>query len=76
VDVAVTLDRIAQIARVVPATAQSGVLLGQEAAARDYFAVFPVILRDDLRLPGRPYRWDGRNRRPPRDAINHLLSNM
>lgn len=75
VDVAATLDRLAALVRAIPETTTANVLLGQEgAAARDYFAVFPVMLRDDLRLPGGPFHWDGRNRRPPRDAINCLLS--
>jgi CRISPR-associated protein Cas1 len=75
VDVTVTLERLAALVRAAPEVATVGILLGTEgAAARDYFAVFPVMLRDDLRLPGGPYSWDGRNRRPPRDAINCLLS--
>ena len=75
VDVTVTLERLAALVRAAPEAATVGILLGTEgAAARDYFAVFPVMLRDDLRLPGGPYSWDGRNRRPPRDAINCLLS--
>lgn len=75
VDVTVTLERLAALVRTAPEAATVGILLGTEgAAARDYFAVFPVMLRDDLRLPGGPYSWDGRNRRPPRDAINCLLS--
>lgn len=74
-DVTISLARLAEITRAIPATEQVGVLLGQEgAAARSYFAVFPVMLRDDLRLPGGPFHWDGRNRRPPRDAVNCLLS--
>jgi CRISPR-associated protein Cas1 len=75
VDVRVTLDRLAELVAAVPTMTTSGALLGHEgAAARDYFAVFPVMLRDDLRLPGGPFHWDGRNRRPPKDAINCLLS--
>lgn len=75
VDVTATLTRMAGLVSDIPATSTVQVLLGQEgAAARDYFAVFPVMLRDDLRLPGGPFHWDGRNRRPPRDAINCLLS--
>jgi CRISPR-associated endonuclease Cas1 len=70
-----TLARLAELVRAIPTTTLATVLLGQEgAAARDYFAVFPVMLRADLRLPGGPFHWDGRNRRPPRDAINCLLS--
>lgn len=50
-------------------------LLGVEgAAARTYFAAFPAMLREQHRLPGATFAWDGRNRRPPLDAINCLLS--
>jgi CRISPR-associated protein Cas1 len=48
------------------------VLRGHEGeAGRHYFSGFPGLLRDDLddRL-----RFNGRNRRPPRDRINALLS--
>lgn len=50
-------------------------LLGLEgAAARTYFESFPTMLAASKRLPGSPFEWDGRNRRPPRDAVNCLLS--
>lgn len=50
-------------------------LLGLEgAAARDYFGAFASMLRPDLTLPGSPFTFEGRNRRPPRDAVNALLS--
>lgn len=50
-------------------------LLGIEgAAARLYFNDFPLMLRKEARLPGAAFAFDGRNRRPPRDAINCLLS--
>lgn len=50
-------------------------LLGIEgAAARSYFACLPAMLREDLGLPGRPFAFEGRNRRPPLDAVNCLLS--
>ena len=48
------------------------VLRGHEGeAGRHYFSGFPGLLRDDLddRL-----RFNGRNRRPPRDRINALLN--
>lgn len=52
-----------------------GSLLGVEgAAARSYFACLPSMLRAEHRLPGAAFAWDGRNRRPPRDAVNCLLS--
>ena len=50
-------------------------LLGIEgAAARTYFERLPTMLRAEHRLPGAAFAWDGRNRRPPRDAVNCLLS--
>ncbi|WP_237712096.1 CRISPR-associated endonuclease Cas1, partial [Mycobacterium xenopi] len=50
-------------------------LLGIEgAAARDYFGGFTSMLRPDLMLPGSAFTFEGRNRRPPRDAVNALLS--
>ena len=50
-------------------------LLGVEGtAARIYFERFATMLREDLRLPGGPFEVGGRNRRPPRDAVNCLLS--
>lgn len=50
-------------------------LLGVEgAAARDYFGAFSSMLRPDLGLPGSPFTFEGRNRRPPRDTVNALLS--
>ncbi|MGH3440730.1 MAG: CRISPR-associated endonuclease Cas4g/Cas1g [Nitriliruptorales bacterium] len=50
-------------------------LLGIEgAAARDYFGAFATMLRPDLRLPGSVFTFEGRNRRPPRDPVNALLS--
>lgn len=32
------------------------------------------MIRPDLRLPGSPFSFEGRNRRPPTDAVNCLLS--
>ncbi|MGI9016301.1 MAG: CRISPR-associated endonuclease Cas4g/Cas1g [Euzebya sp.] len=50
-------------------------LLGLEGgAARVYFEAFPRMLRDDLSLPGEPFAFSGRNRRPPKDPVNCLLS--
>lgn len=50
-------------------------LLGFEgAAARVYFAALPTMLRPELSLPGQPFSFEGRNRRPPADAVNCLLS--
>lgn len=50
-------------------------LLGDEGtAARLYFAQFPTMLRHAEALPGGAFDFSGRSRRPPRDAINCLLS--
>ncbi|MGQ0824576.1 MAG: CRISPR-associated endonuclease Cas4g/Cas1g [Actinomycetota bacterium] len=52
-----------------------GTLLGIEgAAARLYFEAFPTMLSAKVTLPGGPFTFEGRNRRPPLDAINCLLS--
>lgn len=50
-------------------------LLGFEgAAARVYFGALPTMLRPELSLPGQAFSFEGRNRRPPADAVNCLLS--
>lgn len=50
-------------------------LLGLEgAAARLYFSGFLGMLREGAQLPGLLFSFEGRNRRPPRDPINCLLS--
>lgn len=50
-------------------------LLGVEgAAARTYFHAFATMIRPHQQLPGLPFAFEGRNRRPPRDAVNCLLS--
>lgn len=43
------------------------------AAARLYFGHFNSLLQHDDQLPGSPFHFDGRNRRPPPDPINALL---
>lgn len=53
----------------------SASLLGFEGtAARLYFGELPTMLREDKLLPGLPFTFEGRRRRPPPDAINCLLS--
>jgi len=50
-------------------------LMGIEgSAARDYFSVFNTMLLGEHSLPGQPFSFEGRNRRPPLDPINCLLS--
>lgn len=55
--------------------ASAASLLGFEgAAARVYFGALPSMLRPELGLPGQAFSFEGRNRRPPADAFNCLLS--
>ncbi|MHB1988051.1 MAG: CRISPR-associated endonuclease Cas4g/Cas1g [Acidimicrobiales bacterium] len=50
-------------------------LLGIEgAAARLYFESFATMIRSELWFPGATFDFNGRNRRPPKDAVNCLLS--
>ena len=50
-------------------------LLGYEGtAARLYFSQFTSMIRSDLALPGAPFDFQHRNRRPPLDPVNCLLS--
>jgi CRISPR-associated protein Cas1 len=68
----VSLKHLAAKAR---AASSIETLLGIEgAAARAYFQSFATMLRSDQRLPGAPFDFEGRNRRPPKDAVNCLLS--
>lgn len=63
-----------QLAGIVTRTAQAralGELLGLEGtAARLYFSAFPKLLK----RAGDTFSFDGRNRRPPADPVNALLS--
>ena len=61
-----------QAAEEAEAAGSLGTLLGVEgAAARLYFRYFGGLLRADV---GEGFQFKGRNRRPPRDAVNALLS--
>jgi len=71
-NVPASLKALADQARTCSSTSS---LLGLEGtAARLYFGRLPTMLRDDLRLPGGAFSFDGRNRRPPLDPVNCLLS--
>jgi len=71
----VALQRLADAERAALATSSVAQLLGVEgAAARTYFEQLPAMLRLEHRLPGSAFTWEGRNRRPPLDAVNCLLS--
>lgn len=66
-DVLTTLKNLATHAKVADSIPQ---LIGIEgAAARLYFQNFSRLLKHEL-----PFDWSGRNRRPPKDPINALLS--
>ena len=53
----------------------SASLLGIEGtAARLYFGAFPTMVRAGQALPGGAFSFEGRNRRPPADPLNCLLS--
>ncbi|HEY9722889.1 MAG TPA: CRISPR-associated endonuclease Cas1, partial [Oscillatoriaceae cyanobacterium] len=70
---AATLDQLAKLAKQALATRDLDSLLGVEGtAARIYFEHFPRLIRDDRVLAG--FDFAGRNRRPPTDRLNALLS--
>lgn len=70
-----TLLRLKEGERAATCAVSAAELLGVEgAAARTYFERLPAMLRAEHQLPGAAFRWDGRNRRPPQDAVNCLLS--
>lgn len=69
------LQRLAEGEKSAQTAPSVATLLGVEgAAARTYFERFPAMLREEHRLPGAAFAWEGRNRRPPLDAVNCLLS--
>jgi CRISPR-associated protein Cas1 len=71
-------EALARLARLAGETANPSTfasLLGLEgAAARTYFGAFPAMLAEQRTLPGTTFSFEGRNRRPPLDAVNCLLS--
>lgn len=75
VDVGKELSILQELAARAAETASIAALLGVEgAAARTYFSAFPSMLADRAAMPGPVFTFDGRNRRPPRDPVNALLS--
>lgn len=73
-DVTATLDSLRDLVAAAGEVDTVASLLGVEgAAARLYFQALPAMLKD-ADLPGVPFAFDGRNRRPPRDPVNCLLS--
>lgn len=71
--VATVLDQLAALARQAAAETEIERLLGIEGtAARLYYQHFPALVRStELR---EAFSFDGRNRRPPRDRLNALIS--
>lgn len=66
---------LAQLAAAARAADSPASLLGIEgAAARLYFQSLPSMLGSPRSLPGEPFSFSGRNRRPPKDPVNCLLS--
>ncbi len=73
-DTARVVGQLAGLALQAEKAADAAELLGLEgAAARLYFGAFPALLRRAGELPG-PAFTGLRNRRPPADAVNCLLS--
>lgn len=66
------MRELARLAEAALVARDAGELLGFEgSAARLYFQRFGGMLRGPL---AEAYGWEGRNRRPPRDPVNALLS--
>jgi len=69
-----TLLRLAELARSAESAADDEELLGLEgSAARLYFGAFPTMLKGGGEA-GAAFDLEGRNKRPPRDPVNALLS--
>ena len=65
-------DDLAASLRALPGAADLDIVRGLEGeAARQYFGCLTLLVRSDARPH---FAMDGRNRRPPRDRINALLS--
>jgi CRISP-associated protein Cas1 len=68
----VTLFELEQLAKKSERAESIGTLLGLEGtAARSYFSVFSGMLKGDA---AELFELEGRNRRPPKDPVNALLS--
>lgn len=74
-DVTAVLDQLARLAAATATVADFGQLLGVEGtAARLYFEALPTMLAPPAAALGERFAAGGRNRRPPRDPVNALLS--
>lgn len=70
-----TLESLRELALHATEAQSTETLLGVEgAAARLYFSSFLGMLREGERMPGAAFTFEGRNRRPPKDPVNCLLS--
>lgn len=68
------LEQLRRLSEQALAAERVASLLGIEGtAARLYFGAFPGMLRPEKRLPGAPFSFEGRNRRPPLDPVNCML---
>lgn len=69
------LRELTRLAFAATRASDTSVLLGIEgAAARLYFSYFPSMLRPATAVGMEPFDFRTRNRRPPRDPVNCLLS--
>jgi CRISPR-associated endonuclease Cas1/CRISPR-associated protein Cas4 len=69
------LDDLRRLAESAAQTEAASSLLGLEGtAARLYYQAFPLLLRRSDGNGGFSFDFDGRNRRPPKDPVNALLS--
>ena len=69
------LEEMGRLGRRALGAAEAGTLLGLEgAAARVYFAHFGGLLKSSKSAETMPFDFSTRNRRPPRDPVNALLS--
>lgn len=72
---AVVLDRLKRLARQAQQAGSLESLLGIEGtAAAAYFGAFAGMIKVDADDPVSAFDFTGRNRRPPRDPVNALLS--
>jgi CRISPR-associated protein Cas1 len=70
-----TIDRLKGLIGAAESAASLESLLGIEGtAARMYFDAFATMLHPPDAAAGLAFDFDGRNRRPPRDPVNALLS--
>lgn len=75
-DVSPAVSQLGRLADRAADVESAASLLGVEGtAARIYWSAFPSMLSERVDgLPGRPFAFDGRSRRPPLDPVNCLLS--